>query len=95
MGKCLNSCGQDKSMWMLVKFLVVDLPAKVLDDVIVSIKWVVEMVQYGCQKREVTGFMDKVVHRDQTVLDWLVGGGTLVQSIWLPESGVAGVCIVN
>jgi len=95
MGKCLNSCGQDKSMWMLVKFLVVDLPAKVLDDVIVSIKWVVEMVQYGCQKREVTSFMGKVVHRDQTVLNWLVGGGTPVQSIWLPESGVAGVCIVN
>ncbi len=53
------------------------------------------MVQYGCWKREVTSFMCKLVHRDQTVPDWSVGGGMLVQSVLFPESDVVGACIVD
>jgi len=67
----------------------------VLEGVIVSFKWVVETVQYGCWKREVTGLMCKVVHREQTVPDWSVGGRTPVQSFQCPESNVADTCIVD
>ena len=59
------------------------------------VKWVVEMVWYGCQISKDAGFMYKVVHREQTVLKWSVGGGTPVQSIWFPESDVTSTCIVD
>jgi len=52
-------------------------------------------VQSGCQEREVAGFMCKVVHRDLTVPDWSVEGGTPVQIVRFPESDVMGACIVN
>ncbi len=89
-------------MWMLVQFLAVDLPGKVyvkdwsvLESVVVSIEWVVEMVQYGCWKREVASGMCQVMHSDLTVPTWLVVGRMLVQSIWFPESVVACACIVK
>jgi len=84
-GKCLYCGTHEKAMQILVIVLTVDWPRKVdvvgwgiLLGGVSSLKWVVDMVKYGLRRREGTGCLGKVLHRDQTVPCRLVWGVTPV-----------------